>query len=251
MPHLQRWLIPSLQYSFGKKIVCGRFTLRTNSAAWCQQFLSPLDPENLAEIVDSPRYNIAPTQSITCVLRTATTEPPQAVKLRWGLVPSWADDLSIGNRMINARGETVDRKPSFRKSFASRRCLILSDGYFEWKKVSDGKQPYLIERPDGGIFAMAGIWDENQKVAADGAVLRTCTVITTAANQVTSDVHDRMPVILDPSAYDRWLDPAFRETEQLQSLLQSAPNEWLQLTPVSRRVNSPKHDDPQCIEPVA
>lgn len=171
--------------------------------------------------------------------------------MRWGLVPSWADDLSIGNRMINARGETVDSKPSFRRAFASRRCIIPADGYFEWQKVSDGKQPYLIERPDGGVFAMAGLWEENRKVRDDGTPIRTCTVITTAANDVTGEVHDRMPVVLDPNDFDRWLDPAFRQTDELKSLIKSAPNDLLRLKPVSRRVNSPKHDDSECVAPLS
>lgn len=212
-------------------------------------FLPEMNPQSVG-IDDPPRYNIAPTQAVATVIRPTTGEERQAMKMRWGLVPSWADELSIGNRMINARGETVDSKPSFRRAFASRRCLIPADGYYEWKKQADGKQPYLIERPDHGVFAMAGLWEENSKVTADGTPIRTCTVITTSANQVTGDVHDRMPVILDFADHETWLDPGFRDTDALNALLRPAPDDWLQLTAVSRRVNSPKHDDAECVDPV-
>jgi putative SOS response-associated peptidase YedK len=170
--------------------------------------------------------------------------------MRWGLVPPWADDLAIGNRMINARGETVDQKPSFRKAFASRRCLIPADGYFEWQKTADGKQPYLIELADGGVFAMAGLWEENRKVAGDAAPLLTCTVITTEANQMTGKVHDRMPVILEPEQYDRWLDPGFRDAEALKEMLDPAAEDLLRMTPVSRHVNNPRNDDAECAQPL-
>lgn len=152
--------------------------------------------------------------------------------------------------MINARGETVDQKPSFRKAFVARRCLIPADGYFEWQKTSDGKQPYLIELVAGGVFAMAGLWEQNRKVTADGSALLSCTVITTAANQKTGQVHDRMPVILEPDQYDRWLDPGFHNTETLKGMLDSAAEDLLELTAVSRHVNSPKNDDEQCVSPL-
>jgi putative SOS response-associated peptidase YedK len=211
-------------------------------------FLPQLSPEQLPPC-DSPRYNIAPTQSIVCVLRETTGQGPVAIKARWGLVPPWATDLAIGNRMINARGETLDVKRSFSKAFASQRCLIPADGYFEWKKVSDGKQPYLITRKNNGLLAMAGLWEANHKIADDGSEIRTCTIITTSANRTTSDIHERMPVFLDISDHDQWLDPDFRETEKLKKLLVPAPDDWLQMIPVSRRVNSPRHDDEQCVQP--
>jgi putative SOS response-associated peptidase YedK len=152
--------------------------------------------------------------------------------------------------MINARGETVDSKPSFRRAFASRRCLIPTDGYYEWKKVAGGKQPYLIEPNDGGILAMAGLWEENCRIAEDGTPIRTCTIITTDANQTTSKVHNRMPVILSLRDHEQWLDPGFRDTETLKALLAPAPEDLLQMTPVSRYVNSPKNDDEQCVAAV-
>jgi putative SOS response-associated peptidase YedK len=229
--------------------LCGRLNLRSPAAAWCQQFLPEFDPEHLpasfAEL--PPRYNVAPTQSIVCIYRESTGEARQPMLTRWGLVPSWAKDLSIGNRMINARSETVDSKPSFRKAFTSRRCLIPADGYYEWKQVSDGKQPYLFEHSGGQLLALAGLWEENSKVAA--SPLRTCTIITTSANQSVSAVHDRMPVLLSPADQDQWLDPGFRDPAALMKLLRPAPEDLLAFHPVSRRVNNARNDDEACQKP--
>jgi len=229
--------------------VCGRFTLRSPAADWCQLFLPNLSPEQLP-FKDPPRYNIAPTQGIVCVFREETGQERQAMKARWGLVPPWADDLAIGNRMINARGETVDSKASFKKPFASRRCLIPADGYYEWVKTDDGKQPHLIEPVGGGLFAMAGLWETNRRATDDGTPIRSCTIITTDANQTTSHVHDRMPVILGPSDYEQWLDPGFRDTDELKKLLTPAPEDLLETRPVSRHVNNARNEDAQCVEPV-
>ena len=197
---------------------------------------------------DVARYNIAPTQMISCV--TESDVGRRTTQFRWGLVPSWAKDLAIGNRMINARGETVDSKPSFRSAFSKRRCLIPADGYYEWKKVSDGKQPYLIHQHDDEPLAMAGLWEENTKASADCTSIRSCTIITTEANKTTSDIHDRMPVFLDESNFDQWLDPNYRDADQLKSLLIPAAEDLLRYDLVSRRVNSVKHDDASCVEPV-
>ncbi len=153
--------------------------------------------------------------------------------------------------MINARGETVDSKPSFRRAFASRRCLIPADGFFEWKKVDGGKQPYLIEPAAGGILAMAGIWEENSKIAEDDTPIHTFTIITTSANKLMSQLHDRMPVLLDANDFERWLDPGFRDVQQLKQLLVPAADDLLRMTAVSKRVNSPRNDDIECVTPVA
>ncbi|MFK8111978.1 MAG: SOS response-associated peptidase [Rubripirellula sp.] len=227
--------------------LCGRFALRAPAADWCQLFLPEIEPENLPAHFheDPPRYNIAPTQTVTCIRRESSDSSRSAFKTRWGLLPSWAKELSIGNRMINARGETIDSKPSFRKAFATRRCLILMDGYYEWKKVADGKQPYLIESANNGLLAMAGLWEENSRVA--NTPIQTCTIITTNANQTTSGLHHRMPVFLDPSNYDQWLDPGFQDPGPLKALLKPASEDLLQMRAVSRRVNSPKHDDADCL----
>ncbi len=217
-------------------------------------FLPEMAPEQVASIaaeVDrGPRYNITPTQLIPCVARGETGADRSIFLARWGLIPSWADDLAIGNRMINARGETVDSKPSFKRAFASRRCLIPADGYYEWMKTEDGKQPYLIERPDHGMLAMAGLWEVNKKLGSDDQPLVSCTIITTDANRATSKIHDRMPVFVDEAAFDIWLDPGFRDAEKLKAILAPADDRLLQPIAVSRRVNSPKNDDPACVQPV-
>ena len=226
--------------------MCGRFTLRTPANDWCQMFFPDMEPAP----ADPPRYNIAPTQGINSLLRFAAGDTPVLKKIRWGLVPSWADDLKIGNRMINARAETVDAKPSFKRAFTQRRCLVIADGYYEWKKTEGGKQPFLIEQTDQAPMAFAGLWDQNNKVATDGASLLTCTIITTSANTTTRMVHDRMPVILSPENYGQWIDPNFREVGQLKSLLTSCADDRLKLTAVSQHVNSPRNDDVRCVDPI-
>ncbi len=234
--------------------MCGRFTLRTPSASWCQMFLPDLGPDEIAEVaaqIDTgPRYNIAPTQSIPCVARTERGGPRSVFLARWGLLPAWANELAIGNRMINARGETVDSKPSFKHAFASRRCLIPADGYYEWMKTEEGKQPFLIERPDHGMLAMAGLWEVNEKLGSDDQPILSCTIITTDANRTTSHIHDRMPVFLKQRDYEMWLDPGFRDVQQLKAALAPADDDLLKPVAVSKRVNSPKHDDAACIQPL-
>jgi putative SOS response-associated peptidase YedK len=185
-----------------------------------------------------------------CVLREATGTPITIQSVRWGLVPGWSDDLSVGVRMINARGETVDSKPSFRRAFASRRCLIPADGFYEWKKMPAGKQPFLIEPTHGGVMAMAGLWEDNVKLGTQDAPLRTFCIITTAANRTMAPLHERMPVILSSQHFDSWLDPGYRDAAALKPLLVPAPDDSLRLTAVSTRVNSPKHDDIECVEPI-
>jgi len=230
--------------------MCGRFTLRTPVGEWAQLFLPDMQPDQIS-IEQRPRYNIAPTQGAICVLQRATGQPRVLENLRWGLVPGWADDLSIGNRMINARGETVDSKPSFRRSFASRRCLVPADGFYEWKKLDGGKQPFLIEPATGGVMAMAGLWEENSKVAEDGTPVRTFTIITTSANKMMSQLHDRMPVLLNVDDFDRWLDPGYRDVDELKQLLVPVADDALHMTAVSRHVNSPRNDDAECVAPIS
>ncbi len=229
--------------------MCGRFTLRAPAADWCQLLLPDLISEAFA-VDDPPRYNIAPTQRVVCVLQEAAGEPLTAVKARWGLVPPWAKDLAIGNRMINARGETLDTKASFKKPLATQRCLIPADGYYEWTKTETGKQPHLMESNKGQPFAMAGLWDVNRSLAEDGQPIRSCTIITTQANQTTAHLHDRMPVILNHADFQRWLDPGFRDLQELKQLLQPASESLLKTRLVSRHVNNARHEDPVCVEPI-
>ncbi len=225
--------------------MCGRFTLRSEPSAWAQEFLPGLSPDDWPPF--TARYNIAPTQQIITILREDTGADRSVKRMRWGLVPSWADDLAIGSRMINARGETIAEKPSFRSAFKQRRCLVPADGYYEWQATKEGKQPYLFERTDERPFAFAGLFEINKKLGQDETPLITCCLITTNANQFTSAVHDRMPVILDPSDWDSWLDPANRDTAALQNLIRPAPEDWLKTRPVSKYVNSAKNEGAGCL----
>lgn len=211
--------------------MCGRFT-QTHSATELAAAFDLDEPPDW-----QPRYNIAPTQSIPAIV-----EPHQFKRLRWGLIPSWAKDLSIGSKLINARAETVSEKPSFRDAFKRRRCLIAADGYYEWKKQAGKKQPFYFQLTDHQPFAFAGLWERWN--SPEGEALETCTIITTEANELAATVHDRMPVILTQEQYDRWLDPAFKDA---QSLLHPYPSNAMQTYPVPLVVNSPAHDALDCI----
>jgi len=219
--------------------MCGRFTLSTPSSALAGQFgLSAL-----AEL--APRYNIAPTQPVPAV-RNGPDGRPTYVSLRWGLIPAWARDAAIGARMINARAETVDKKPSFRDSFRRRRCLVLADGYYEWQKTAAGKQPYLIRIAGGGAFAFAALWDRCEQVG--GTAIESCTIITTVPTRELRGIHDRMPVILAGADYRRWLDAACTDVEDLRKLLHPYTGGSMLATKVSTWVNNVAHDDPRCIQ---
>ena len=161
-------------------------------------------------------------------------------------MPSWAKDGAIGNRMINARAETAHEKPSFRAAFKRRRCVILADGFYEWRVRADGKVPYFIVRGDGRPMAMAGLWEHWS--GGGGEPLETCTILTTAANEVIAPLHARMPVVFGPAAVGRWLDSKTNETPVAQSVLQDADNDGLVYRPVSRAVNDPRNDGPALIE---
>jgi putative SOS response-associated peptidase YedK len=221
--------------------MCGRFTLRTPAYKLAEAFGVEVRA-NLAA-----RYNIAPSQDIAA-LRAQGDGQRELVMLRWGLVPGWAKDPAMGNRMINARAETVAEKPAFRAAFRQRRCLIPADGFFEWQKTPDGsKQPYLMARPDGEPFTMAGLWEHWQPPGTDEP-LETCTIITTEANETVAPIHHRMPVILSASDREAWLDPAPPSAEALAALLRPAPDDTLIAQAVDRHVNNARHDDPACIE---
>ena len=223
--------------------MCGRFTLHSRLNLLLQQFAIEAGPDL------APRYNIAPTQLAPVVRVPNVGVPRQMVALRWGLVPFWAKDLAIGNRMINARAETVASKPSFRSAFKKRRCLVPTDGYYEWKKVGKAKQPYFIRKADETPFAMAGLW-ESWHTGKEDAV-ETFTIITTEANEATTAIHDRMPVIVSPDDYEMWLDPEFEGQEPLQALLRPYESGDMALDPVSTHVNSPRNEDAECIRTLA
>ncbi len=223
--------------------MCGRFTLHSRLNQILQQFAI-----EMADIAFEPRYNIAPTQSAPVI--RIQNGMRRLDLLRWGLVPSWAKDLSIGSRMINARAETIAEKPSFRSAFKRKRCLVPADGYYEWVREGKRKQPFLIRTTDSGPFAMAGLWESwrsKDSPQTRGSV-ESFTVITTNANEATCDVHDRMPVILDEEQQQIWLDGSIENANVLQDLLVPYDSSRTKLQPVSTRVNSVKHDDPACLE---
>jgi putative SOS response-associated peptidase YedK len=209
----------------------------------------------------SGRWNIAPSQDIVVVANREEEGKLVAEPMRWGLVPSWAKDPSIGNKMINARAETLPTKPAFRKALERRRCIIPADGFYEWKKpLADapakgrgagggGKQPLYIHMKDGHPFAFAGLWEtwRDEK----GELLKTCTIITTGPNRLMATIHDRMPVILPREAILDWLDPKPRDPEQMAAWLKPYPAEEMEAIPVSRAVNSPKNEGPELIQCIA
>ncbi len=220
--------------------MCGRYTLATPVEALAEEF-GVAGP--LPEI--PPSYNLAPTQEVAVVLVDGER---RLEMLRWGLIPSWADDPQIGSRMINARSETVSEKPSFRGAFRKRRCLIPADGFYEWQRTGNGKQPYHIHAKDGSPLAFAGLWEN---WSGDGEEIRSCTILTTEANKVVGEIHHRMPVILAPENYEMWLDPDLHDADRLTPLPTPYPSEALEAYPVSRFVNNPSNDDERCVEPAA
>jgi len=193
-----------------------------------------------------PSYNIAPTSKILVARINSATNSPEMCILRWGLVPSWAKDIKAGARMINARAETVAEKPSFRSAFRRRRCLIIADGFYEWKRSEKPSQPYYFSMKDGNSFAIAGLWEHWKD--SSGKVVETCAMITTGPNRLMSPVHDRMPVILPPQAYSYWCSPGTDNPGKLLTLLRPYPGTRMQAWPVSLAVNIPKTNDRNCIK---
>jgi putative SOS response-associated peptidase YedK len=215
--------------------MCGRFTLRTPLSVLIDQFQI-----NLGTEIQLPlRFNVAPTQDIPVV---RTCEGGRELTLmRWGLIPSWSKEANSGPLLINARSETAAEKPSFRSAFKSRRCLIPADGFFEWKKVGKAKQPYYFQLADEEPFAFAGLWEKWTEI-------ETCTILTTAANEMVTPLHDRMPVILSPNDYAEWLDV---KTPEPGKLLDQYPASEMKTTPVNPIVNNARNEGTQCIAPVA
>lgn len=220
--------------------MCGRF-VTTFDAETIQRLFDVGEPPELAT-----RYNVAPTQPIYAV-RTGESGSRESVYLRWGLIPSWAKDLSRSTGMINARSETVAEKPSFKAAFKRRRCIVPISGFYEWQKTSAGKQPHFIHAAGDEPLAVAGIWDVWTK--GEEAYLETCALLTTDANQTVAPVHHRMPVILEPDIWDIWLDPMIEKASDVLPLLAPCAPEKIEAHPVSRYVNSPRNDDAKCIQP--
>jgi putative SOS response-associated peptidase YedK len=222
--------------------MCGRFTLKTPVETLAEVFELPTAPEL------PPRFNIAPSEAVAAV-RVAGAEPLRELALlRWGLVPPWADVPKVGSRMINARAETVATNGAFRAAFRRRRCLVPADGFYEWQRQERAKQPFYIHMRDDAPFAFAGLWEVWE--GKDGTVLETCTVITTEPNELMQPIHNRMPVILDRADYARWLDPRMNDPESLKAFLRPYPPEKMAAYPVSRLVNSPSNDAPECLAPL-
>lgn len=219
--------------------MCGRYAFFSPAEAVKRIFALDAVP------VLERRYNIAPTQSVPAV-RGGEEGARAFAMLHWGLVPKWAKERAIGNRMINARSETVAEKPSFRDAFRRRRCLVLADGWYEWQVAPDGKQPWFIHMKDSRPFAFAGLW-ERWKDPADGALLESCTIVTTDASESIKKIDERMPVVLAEEDWDRWLDTAFSETDKLSELLRPYEPKALEAWPVSRQVNAPKNQGPELI----
>jgi len=224
--------------------MCGRYAFFSPHEAVLGYFELP---DSTAPV--EPRFNIAPTQEVAAV-RARQGGGRELALLHWGLVPAWAEERSIGSRMINARAETLREKPSFRIPFERRRCLVLADGYYEWQVAREGpKQPYFIRRADRAPFAMAGLWERWQG-RAGAQPLESCVIVTGAASANLSHVHVRMPVIIPRDSYAAWLDPALG-SDAVAPLLAPAAGEPLVAVAVSRRVNSPSQQGPELLEPIA
>ena len=222
--------------------MCGRFTLVAPGDAIAELFHITDTPDI------QPRYNIAPTQPVVAVRISPKNKERELTHFHWGLIPFWAKDPSYGSRMINARSETAAEKASFRNAIRYRRCLVPADGFYEWQKIDGRKQPVRIQRKDGGVFAMAGLWEQWQ--SRDGSEIESCTLLTTEPNELLTQVHNRMPVILSPDNFDLWLDTAVQNADDVQHLLRPYPGEDMRFYPVSTHVNNPRNEDPLCIEPL-
>lgn len=226
----------------------------------CGRFVQVAPPARLLEVFDcdeaigepgAPDWNVTPRREVLVVVQ-GTDGRRVLDRRRWGLIPSWAKDAGIGDRLVNARGETVAEKPSFRRAYAKRRCIVPADGFYEWQAVPGRrtKQPVYIHAPSGSPLALAGLWESWQDPAGapDAPAVRTCTIVTTEANPRLAPVHDRMPVILPADSWSVWLDPA-SEPSRLAPLLVPAPDDAVEFHEVGTAVNSPRHNDPTLVEP--
>jgi len=239
--------------------MCGRYTLIASQGAIQGAFDIKLD--GFDWLRHCPRYNIAPGQGVLVVVNSPDQTPEsfeqtQTISrgarvgdlFKWGLIPFWAKDPAIGNRMINARAETLAEKPAFRTSLRKKRCLVIADGFYEWRADAGKKVPMRITLKSSEPFAFAGLWDEWK--APTGVPVRSCTIITTRPNELVEDIHNRMPVILQPDAEQIWLDPEVEDAGLLASLLSPYPADRMVAYQVSPMVNSPRNDKPECIAPM-
>ncbi len=223
--------------------MCGRFALLVSGEEVARLFDVDSVPDPLPA-----RYNIAPTQPVLALRLSADGQQREFALFQWGLVPSWAKDVKLGARMINARAETVAEKPAFRAAFKRRRCLIPASGFYEWQAVNGRKQPMFIHPKNDPLFAFAGLWE--YWASADGSELETCTILTTSPNELMAPIHNRMPVIVAREDFSMWLNPEPRPEDAFH-LLRPYPAKKMAAYPVSTMVNSPKNDTPACVEPLA
>jgi len=221
--------------------MCGRFVLDTSGGELAAVYALTALPEL------APRYNIAPGQPVAAV-RAAPSGERELAMLRWGLIPPWAKDASIGSRMINARSETVLEKPSFKGAFRARRCILPASGFYEWERRGREKIPHYFHLRDGAPMSLAGVWGSWR--SPEGETLESCTILTTVANDLVRPLHERMPVLLGDTSVERWLHGAPEEAEALLELLAPYPADQMEAWVVSREVNRPGHDSPECIRPV-
>jgi putative SOS response-associated peptidase YedK len=223
--------------------VCGRVTQTDPSRVASELSITGTVPDLGAE----PRFNIAPSQLVPVVRLFSEREGRRLDLLRWGLVPSWAKDVTIGNKLINARVESAAEKSAFRGAFHTRRCLVVVDGFYEWQRQGRTKQPFHFRSESGELLVMAGLWE--RWTSPDGEIVETFTIVTKASEDRVKDIHDRMPAILSREHQQEWLDPGRHEAMSLRGLL-AMPSPPLVATPVGTRVNKPEYDAPDCIEPV-
>jgi putative SOS response-associated peptidase YedK len=221
--------------------MCGRYRL-TAKERWLSEYFN-LDPE---DVEWAARWNIAPTDEVATIRQDRHGPKRIFAKMRWGLIPYWAKDKSFGAKAINAVSETAAEKPAFKESMRKRRCLIPADGFYEWKKIGSKKQPYNIGMKDDGLFAFAGLWDRWKD--PEGKIIESCTILTTEANPLLKDIHDRMPVIIEKDDYDLWLDPGMTDPDKLTVLLKPFDSQKMRVYPVSSTVSSVKNDGPECAE---
>jgi putative SOS response-associated peptidase YedK len=235
--------------------MCGRFTLNQSAEALAQVF-------HVEPVLDlAADFNIAPTQMVATVLQNPESQKREFKQLHWGLIPSWAKDAGMGAKLINARAETVAEKPSFRSAFKHRRCLVLADGFYEWQRQQGKKQPFYFRLEDGKPFGFAGLWEKWRPVRAASPTgeagtpvneeIISCTILTTAANELLQPIHERMPVILEPKDYDLWLDSQVQTPQTLQQLLRPYAAPAMIAYPVSTLVNNSRHNSPECIIPLS
>lgn len=239
--------------------MCGRFTISAKTDVLLAHFGLDVDSREVFESL-TPRYNVAPTQTVP-IVRAVTREDdgrgsgrPMLVPMRWGLIPGWAKDTRMGSRLINARVETVAEKPAFRSAFRRRRCLVPATGFFEWARgPGKRKQPHLIRRRGGEVFAFAGLWEtwrgSEQPELIPAEPIVSFTIITGRPNELAGRIHDRMPVILSETAYEAWLDPG-SSRERLESVMTPYPAEAMEAHSVETIVNNPRNDEPACLRPI-